>query len=581
MKRFKVNRLTAITLAAIITLSVTATGMTSVSAASTAESSVGSTAGDAAIAGANKAIDKLIEIGCDKVPGLSVLGAAGIGVIDSLFGTVYDTGMSLEDTDDHITRSTKDIIADIDNMSSQMTTYHNEEMTALKTISDKLDEISTELKKEDIKRSLDNFDQEHNWALSAHETFMNNISAYENSISNEFAVKKYTIIDESTYLAFRDIVSNCGVNTEFSRMKNYLNTKGGTFDLLYNLEKMEYDSDAEAQITSDGTGVKNINDLKQLVSYDTIKNDLKGYEAEMIVYYMDCLQLAQMQYDINNYEYYQNHGSDAQAMKKQLANNADALKNKAQNYYNALQEVVTAYNAVEQKYQNGKAAEVSIIIGADSYSFSVDDPMKGWLVMNTLAFYNTSNSDYPSEMVFTLNKDWATTGDFYPGDAYRNVNNKLPHDSDGYISFPQPNRDGLKLTVNLNGHSIKTPVAWKYTFTYMAVTKCNYEITINGDPDCKSTIDNAVFSLETARILKAYDCTGAYLNLNVNNVNLIQRNNPRCPFATFGTRGGGEIHVNNCKATYEDYNFWYDGQCSDGRHFTFDENGTIPEHVTP
>lgn len=71
----------------------------------------------------------------------------------------------------HITRSTKDIIADIDHMNSQMTAYHNEEMTALKTISDKLDEISAQLKLEDAKRSLDNFDQERNWALSFADIF--------------------------------------------------------------------------------------------------------------------------------------------------------------------------------------------------------------------------------------------------------------------------------------------------------------------------------------------------------------------------------------------------------------------------
>ena len=73
------KRTTAFAMAAITAVSLVGTGMTSAFAASR---DVYDTASEVEVSAAKSTIDKIIEVSCDTTPGMKMLGAAGIGVVD-------------------------------------------------------------------------------------------------------------------------------------------------------------------------------------------------------------------------------------------------------------------------------------------------------------------------------------------------------------------------------------------------------------------------------------------------------------------------------------------------------------------
>lgn len=543
MKKYIKNikkRTTAFAMAAITAVSLVGTGMTSAFAASR---DVYDTASEVEVSAAKSTIDKIIEVSCDTTPGMKILGAAGIGVVDGLFGSVFGSTTTLDDVNDHITRSTDEIVKDIKSLQQVMTVYHNEEMAALKDLSEKLDS-------QDLKISLLNYNAEQNNARAAHEAFMNSIAVNAAFISNDFDNNTYKIVDPDTYNAFRTIINDSTIQTEFGKMKVYLDKQGGTYELLSKLEKDDYDKSIDNQIIGTSGGICSADALSQLASYDRVTNDLKGHESAMFVYYIDCLQLAQMKYDVRNYEIYHNYPHDPSKLQSELQKSETTLQNEVAVYTDMLQEVESAFNASAQKLDAQKAADVSITAGGKTYSFSVDDATKGWLVADTMAAFDSK--EVVSDITFTLNKDWTTSGSgygFYPNEAYWRLAQQLPSETlngDGqhtYLMLPGNGTsrgfNTLCVTLNLNGHSIKAPESFdSVLFKYDPKMNNPCYLTINGDDNRQSTIDNATFGLSSIN---------SYLNLTINNVTLNQRGDKNMFFCV----GDGDVLLNHCTVNYE------------------------------
>ena len=235
------RKATAIGLTAVMSLSVIGAGISTVSAATAGSDMVGSVASDAGIAAAHCAVDKLIEVACDSTPAMKILGAAGIGVLDSLFGSVFDTGMKLEDVDDHITRSTDEIKNDIANMASDMNTFHTEKMTAFGNLSDLVSRVG-------IQVSLSGFDSQSNTSEACHTHFNNLIQkTYSDQISSTFAsgetqeetkkLEDYKVIDKKTCEAFESITEECPfVIDNYYNMWNYLQQNKNTYNSIARLQ---------------------------------------------------------------------------------------------------------------------------------------------------------------------------------------------------------------------------------------------------------------------------------------------------------------------------------------------------------
>lgn len=534
------KRSTAFAMAAITAFSLVGTGMTSAFAAS---KDVNDIASEVEVSAAKSTIDKIIEVSCDTTPGMKILGAAGIGVVDGLFGSVFGSTTTLDDVNDHITRSTDEIVKDIRSLQQVMTVYHNEEMAALKDLSEKLDS-------QDLKLSLLNYNAEQNNARAAHEAFMNSITTNAAFISNDFANKKYKVVDSDTYKAFCTIINDSTIQTEFGRMKVYLDKQGGTYELLSKLEKDDYDKTIDNQIIGTPGGICSVDALSQLASYDRVTNDLKGHESAMFVYYIDCLQLAQMKYDIRNYEIYHNYPHNPSKLQSELQKSETTLQNEVATYTGMLQEVESAFNTSAQKLDAQKAADVSIKAGGKTYSFSVDDATKGWLVADTMAAFDSK--EVVSDITFTLNKDWTTSDSgygFYPNEAYWRLAQQLPSccltgdDQHAYLMLPGNGAckgfNTLCVTLNLNGHSIKAPESFdSMLFKYDPATGDPCYLTINGDDRRQSTIESATFGLSSIN---------SYLNLTVNNVTLNQKGDKNMFFGV----GDGDVRLNHCTVNYE------------------------------
>ncbi|MBR1483259.1 MAG: IS3 family transposase, partial [Ruminococcus sp.] len=98
---------------------------------------------------------------------------------------------------------------------------------------------------------------------------------------------------------------------------------------------------------------------------------------------------------------------------------------------------------------------------------------------------------------------------------------------------------GICVTLNLNGHSIKAPESFdSVLFKYDPKTNNPCYLTINGDDNRQSTIDNATFGLSSIN---------SYLNLTINNVTLNQRGDKNIFFGV----GDGDVLLNHCTVNYE------------------------------
>jgi len=157
-----------------------------------------------------------------------------------------------------------------------------------------------------------------------------------------------------------------------------------------------------------------------------------------------------------------------------------------------------------------------------------------------------------SDVTFTLNKDWTTSGSgygFYSDEAYWRLAQQLPSETlngegqHAYLMLPGNGAfngfSTLCVTINLNGHSIKAPESDdSVLFKYDPKTCCPCYLTINGDNRRQSTLESATFGLSSIN---------SYLNLTINNVTLNQKGDKNMFFGV----GDGDVRLNHCTVNYE------------------------------
>ena len=569
------TRVTAIGLATVMTLSVIGAGASTVSAATTDSVSVGSAASDAGIAAAHSAVDKLIEVACDRTPVMKILGAAGIGVLDSLFGSVFDTGMSLDDVDDHITRSTNEIKNDISDMASNMNTFHTEEMTAFGNLSDLVSRVG-------IQVSLSGFDSQSNTSEAGHAHFNNLIQkTYSDQISNTFAkgqtsseteaMTKYKVIDEDTYNSFKSITEECSsIIDNYYNMWNYLQQNKNTYDSIAQLQARYCDENLD-KLNTTGNGVCTQDQLNQIISYDTVENQLKGYQSEMVLYYFDCLQYAQMKYDMKNYTNYQQYKDDPTKLEKAFNENTSQFQNNADTYHDMLTDVRQSYQNAISQYYNDKKADFTISVNNNNYQFSTDDPMRGWMVLDTFSNFHQGSVGDNTDMTMTLNDNWTAKDSnlgFYIDSNYKAMADKIPQceSYNAYLVMPQANwvaRQATTFTINLNGYSISNPYTDKPVFGCAPTTYAPLKIFING----YGTIDNATFLLSGAK--------AGCLELKISNVTLNQHGN----LYMLDGRGQGLATLVNCSGTYEQDGVYYNTGIYGSNVFNYDMRNCNISHA--
>ena len=569
------RKATAIGLTAVMSLSVIGAGISTVSAATAGSDMVGSVASDAGIAAAHCAVDKLIEVACDSTPAMKILGAAGIGVLDSLFGSVFDTGMKLEDVDDHITRSTDEIKNDIANMASDMNTFHTEEMTAFGNLSDLVSRVG-------IQVSLSGFDSQSNTSEACHTHFNNLIQkTYSDQISSTFAsgetqeetkkLEDYKVIDKKTCEAFESITEECPfIIDNYYNMWNYLQQNKNTYNSIARLQARYCDENLD-NLNTTGNGVCNEDRLSQIVSFDTVENQLKGYQSEMVLYYFDCLQYAQMKYDIKNYMNYQKYKNSPDELEEAFCDNTSRFQKDADTYNEMLKNVQESYQDAIIQYYHDKKADFTISVNNHTYNFSTDDPMRGWMALDTFSSFHQGPVSDNTDMTMTLNGNWAAKDSnlgFYIDSRYKTMTARIPQceSDEAYLIIPQPNwvaRKATTFTLNLNGYSIINPYTDKPVFGCAPNTYAPLKIFINGS----GTIDNATFMLSGAK--------AGCLELKIDSVTLRQRGD----LYMLDGRGPGKAILLSCNGTYENDGVYFNTGTYGSNVFSYALNHCNINHV--
>lgn len=520
MKRKNIFRSIAITLAALTAFSTMSVGVTSAAAAS---------ARDIGLSAANKSVDALVEMGADCIPGGKIFGAAGCAILDGLFGNLMSTdddGPSSKDIDDHITRSTDEIRADISTMSQRMDTYHNAEMIRLANMSQMIQDVQAQQK-------TTSFETAYNETVTSNQEFISGIN--DNYISNTFVNDEYQLIDEDTRDSFQEIINGSDITHEFTLMHTYLGGKGSDrysnfYSLMGDLLKTEYDARVYDALTKDKgeyvMGVTTADELSKLISYDCVENELKGYQADMLTYYASCVQAAQMQYDISNYDYYYKHinapatattKSGDQLCKDHLAVTGQNLTNKIKTLRGYMDDITNMYNQEMSYLESCKAADISLTVNGKDYNISFDDAGMACFTLNNFVYRDRTDNISNT----TLNFDKDITVDPVLGltqsQSFRDVltahgNNRMGVPDQINIIAKEELKDqkGYDYVINLNGHNIDMSAVPNNSFIGGFIVSGS--LTINGQGG--SVTSAGIF------LHDAFERENYYKNITLNNVTM-------------------------------------------------------------
>lgn len=533
-------------------------------------------------------IDKMVDIAVDdSTPMVKLMASGGMEVLKRLCANLFDEEQPGWDPGEQISRSTDEIMTELKTIETNMDAYHNEEMKTLGNIQSMLDEQGDEIK-------MSTFYTMERDVAADHEYFRNNIAKNEAAINsnltdtgiklNDNDTETIKVIDKTTKASYDYIVEHSDITKSFTRMKKYLDKstcgyESDYFSVIEKIAKRHYDETVDGMITANGEGFGSTEMLKQLPNYDEkVVGLATGYECEALLYYFDCLQIAQLNYQSRNYTAYSdylNSTSDTRLsdFRAAITLSNNMLESEINSDVETMNSITEAYKSMLSDFNNSKAAEIKITAGGNEYQFTVDDAMRGWMVIDTMTAYDTTEPvTYAS---FTLDRDWivkdAENG-FIPegvgintASAYKTLMEKydVSPERASNMGHPQlmlpayrktddkqPTRDyAMTFDLNLNGYTLggKNDV-WP-ELSYIN-TKQDYTLNINGDPDRNSTLN-----VDCIEVTDFFSRNNFGLTLNVNDVKLNKVTDSKpfsealFMFSTLSTDIKTNAHVKNCDIT--------------------------------
>lgn len=613
-KEFK-NRIVAGMLTAIITLSTAGAIITPAYAAEVKSSAVSSNSES----DVEKLIEKMLGIAeSDTSPIVKLMQSGGLQILKSLCINLFDDREPSWDPSEQISQSTDEVMSELKSIETKMDTYHNQEMKTLGDIESMLDEQGDEIKMSDF------YVVERNTAAD-HEDFTKNIKINEDGINddltdtgiklNDTDTDTIKVIDKNTKSAYDDIVNNSDITRGFTQMKKCLDKSTGGYDSDYfsvieSISKRHFDETIDGIITSDGKGICDTDTLKQFPNYDENVTGLaSGYECEMLLYYFDCLQVAQLKYQARNYNAYTDYLNSTSDTKLDDFRDAIDLSNKKLNKEiefdtDMMNQITDAYNSMLTDFNKSKMAEIKIVADGNEYQFTVDDATRGLTVIDTMTAYDTAEPvTYAS---LTLDRDWIVKGSdnvAVPEDvnlnnatAYKTLmgNYDINADRSSCMSYPvlmlpacrklddiQTKRDyAMTFDLNLNGYTLGGEKnAWPI-LSYINVNQ-DYTLNINGDPDGNSTLN-----VDNIEVLNLNSLNNFELTLNMNNVNINKGTDSRqlsealFMFTTFSTDINTSAHVNNCDITLKGSSALNRYSHYNSTPYTYIDNDTLDMDMT-